>query len=509
VKLARRLVIVLLSGALPVGLLVAPSNAGPSATRSRLSYSGPVPLPDTGAMFGTYLRLDDHNGLTRQEAFTNFEALTERHMDIDREYPLWDENWPIADDEWSRDQGHTLYFSWKANLTGTLDCVMWPDIAAGLYDATVDAQAAKIIDFAAPIFFAFHHEPTTHHQGKSCGTPDDFIAAWRHIHDRFVADGVTNVTYAWTMTAWSFLQENAAQYYPGNDVVDLIASDGYNWFGCTFHPGLWREPYEIFIDFYQFGLAQGKPMVIAEYGTGEDPDVPGRKAQWFANFANQMKAWPEIKGVSYYNVGNGSCDRYVDTSPSSLQEFQDLGADPYFNPPVTTKAVSVADFSFTPKLASTDGGTGIRWNFAGPSSHTATDATTLGLFDSGTRSPGSSFTFYFIAAGTYTYQCSIHPTLMKGKVRVPLDAQPPSGNLTTEFTITWSADEAPTGYAFEVQIHRPGTSDWTSFYDGNLLSDVFIADAGPGTYVFRARYEKADATGFSGWSPLASIAVTA
>jgi hypothetical protein len=43
---------------------------------------------------------------------------------------------------------------------------------------------------------------------------------------------------------------------------------------------------------------------------------------------------------------------------------------------------------------------------------------------------------------------------------------------------------------------------------GNLLRNVFVADSGPGTYMFRARYEKADATGFSGWSPLASIAVT-
>jgi plastocyanin len=191
-----------------------------------------------------------------------------------------------------------------------------------------------------------------------------------------------------------------------------------------------------------------------------------------------------------------------------LQEFQDLGADPYFNPPVTTTAVSVADFSFTPKLATTGRGTGIGWDFGGPSSHTATDATTMGLFDSGPEPPGSSFTFYFIGAGTYTYRCSIHPTLMKGKVRVPLDAQPRSGNLTTEFTITWAADEAPAGYAFEVQIHRPGTSDWSSFYDGNLLSEVFVADSGSGTYMFRSRYKKADGTGFSGWSPLVSIAVT-
>jgi hypothetical protein len=185
-----------------------------------------------------------------------------------------------------------------------------------------------------------------------------------------------------------------------------------------------------------------------------------------------------------------------------------MGEDPYFNPPVATTPVTVADFSFSPSLAQVDRGTGVAWNFAGPSDHTATDPTTLGLFDSGSMSPGSSFTFYFIAAGTYSYRCSIHPTLMKGRVKVPLDAQPPTGNLTTEFTITWSVDEAPSGRAFEVQVHRPGSSDWASFYEGGLISDIFVADSGPGTYKFRARYKKTIGVAASAWSPLASIAVT-
>jgi plastocyanin len=494
-----------LLGALLLPLQPAPAIGGPG---SPVSYRGPVPLPSTGALFGAFVKPDRHNGTDRRVAWANFEALVGRHLDIDRQYPDWDDDWPSADDVWSRDQGHTLYFSWKANLSETGECVMWADIAAGLHDAEIDAQAQKIIAFGAPIFFAFHHEPTTHHQGQTCGTPTEYIAAWQHVHDRFVADGVSNVTYAWTMTAWSFLMGQAASYYPGNDTVDVIAADGYNWFGCTYHPGPWRETYDIFIDFYQFGLAQGKPMVIAEYGTGEDPAIPGRKAQWFANFADQVKAWPEIKGVSYYNVGNGSCDRYVDTSPSSLLEFQNMGADPYFNPPVPTTPVTVADFAFSPALADVDRGTEVAWSFAGPSDHSVTDGTSLGLFDSGIRSPGSSFSFSFIGAGTYRYRCSIHPTLMKGKVEVPLGAEPPSGNLSTEFTITWSIEEAPSGRAFGVQIRRPGSSQWSSFYQGGLIDEVFVADSGPGTYAFRARYENAGGVGASGWSVPAQITVT-
>jgi plastocyanin len=490
-----------------VSFAPAPLSTASDRHRSN-SYRGPVQLPETGALFGAFVRPDDHNGPDRRTAWTNFEALVGRPMDIDRQYPMWDDDWPNADDEWSRDQGRTLYFSWKANLVGTEACVDWADIAAGQYDADLDAQAGKIIAFGAPIIFAFHHEPTTHHHGISCGTAAEFIDAWRHVRDRFIVDGVTNVTYAWTMTAWSFLRGEAGTYYPGDDAVDVIAADGYNWFGCTFHPGPWREPEEVFIDFYEFGVDHAKPMVIAEYGTGEDPDVPGRKAQWFANFADQMRAWPEIKAVSYFNVGNGSCDRYVDTSPSSLQAFQDMGGDPYFNPPPTTTDVSVADFAFSPPLVQVDRGTGVAWTFAGPSDHTATDPSGLALFDSGVRSPGSSFTFFFIGAGTYAYRCSIHPTQMRGQVQVPVGAEPPSGNLTTEFTITWAADEAPSDRAFDVQIRRPGSTSWVSFYEGGLIDAVFVADAGPGRYRFRARYEKTNGVGASRWSAPTSIVVS-
>ena len=35
-----------------------------------------------------------------------------------------------------------------------------------------------------------------------------------------------------------------------------------------------------------------------------------------------------------------------------------------------------------------------------------------GLFDSGNLSPGTTFTFTFAAAGTYTYHCTIHPSMV-------------------------------------------------------------------------------------------------
>jgi plastocyanin len=486
-----------------VGLL-APSPT--SAIQS--SPFGPVPLPENGALFGAYVKLDAHNGFERRAAWLNFEVLAERKMAIDRQYYLWDADFPTADDEWSRDLGRTLYMSWNANgSTPEIGCARWADIAAGLHDAEIDAQAEKIKAFVAPMFFAFHHEPMTLPPPgyEPCGEPEEFIAAWRHIRERFIANGVNNVTWSWTVTAWSFGQGEADEWYPGDDAVDVIAGDGYNFYGCDHHPGPWREFDEVFLPYYQFGVEHGKPMVIAEWGTGEDDEVEGRKAQWFLNALETLKGWPEIKGLSYFNVGT-TCERYIDSSESARAAFAEIGNDPYLNP-VSVENVAVSDFRFDPSISSISQGTGIEWSFEGPSNHTATDSSGMELFDSGPKGPGSSYTFTFNSAGIFRYKCTIHPTQMKGSVRVPVTVSPASGEVGTPFTITWSAENAPAGYKFDVQIKRPG-DPWTNWLFGQTArSTTFVPDE-VGSYSFKARTRKTANGKASVFSQPTSIDVT-
>jgi plastocyanin len=508
-KHSWRRISVFVAGLLALGLLL-PAQAVGQATAGRALYiyNGPVQLPDNGILFGGYVPPDPHNGSDRRTALTNFETMIGRPLAIERVYVLWNEAWPTADDLWSRDQGHTLYMSWNASPDDGSGCRKWADIANGVYDTEIDSRAQDIIGFAAPMFFSFHHEPTTAPPNHiSCGTPQDYQAAWRHIHDRFVADGVTNVTYSITYTAQNFDKDKAKDFYPGDDIIDTVAADGYNWYGCPFHPGPWREMSEIFQHFYQFGVDHQKPLIIAEYGSGEDTADPSAKAQWFTNGADQLKKWPMIKGVSYFNVGNGgSCDRYVDSSTNSLQAFSTNGLDPYFNPPVTTTDITIADFSFTPNSVTVPQGSVVRWTNNGPSVHTVT-ANKMNLFDSGDVSVGSNFAWVFTQAGTYAYHCSIHPS-MTGAVKVAPTADPANGNVTTVFTIGWAANFAPDGFVYDVQIKRPG-GVWTNWKMAQTnLSDTFMADQGTGTYAFRARYHDQTSGATSGWSPQVKIVVS-
>lgn len=540
---------------------------------------GPPILPASGALFGAYVRVDpSRTGPTRPTAIAAVENEIGRALALDREYYLWNQSWPTADDTASVAAGRTLYLSWSARRTDGTH-VSWIDIANGVFDGTIDRQAAAISALGAPVFFSFNHEPEN--DGVS-GTPADFVAAFRHIEDRFDVDGVTNVSYAWTMMAWSFRQGIAGRYYPGDAYADVIAADGYTWYGCNNPSGPWRTFTEVFQPFYAFGRTRGKPMMIAEWGATEDLAKPGRKATWIDEASTQLKQWPQIKGVMYFNTDNG-CPRWVDSSAASLAAFSAMGADPYFNPPpsltissgppiwtantsatmtfsgndpagvgfrcsldggaakgcqgggtsysgialgdhvfsvwqvdgsdarvggvarwswtvIQRPPINVADAGFSPATAYSTQGAPVLWAASGARDHTVTDASGMGLFDSGSLSAGSTFTFTFAAAGAYTYRSTLDSG-MNGTVKIPIVVQPAVGSASTAFGIGWASEAPPAGYVYDVQIQRPGSTwkKWSSFWGTVATSGMFTPDVGAGTYSFRARMRLPSIARQSGW----------
>lgn len=80
--------------------------------------------------------------------------------------------------------------------------------------------------------------------------------------------------------------------------------------------------------------------------------------------------------------------------------------------------VSITNFQFTPASFTAVVGDTVLWtNNAGATDHTASSTSTPGgvsAFNSGTLSPGDTFSYVIPAAGSYAYQCNFHPSLMTG-----------------------------------------------------------------------------------------------
>jgi plastocyanin len=80
----------------------------------------------------------------------------------------------------------------------------------------------------------------------------------------------------------------------------------------------------------------------------------------------------------------------------------------------TSNAVRVADNNFTPSATTVAPGTTVTWTWAGTREHNVT-------FDDGTASAtqtSGTFQRTFATAGTFSYHCTIHGSIMSGVVTV-------------------------------------------------------------------------------------------
>ena len=73
-------------------------------------------------------------------------------------------------------------------------------------------------------------------------------------------------------------------------------------------------------------------------------------------------------------------------------------------------SVSIAGFAFAPATITVPVGASITWTNSDSAGHTVTADD--GSFKSGTLTTGATFKQTFAAAGTYTYHCSIHASMV-------------------------------------------------------------------------------------------------
>jgi hypothetical protein len=215
---------------------------------------------------------------------------------------------------------------------GTDRFIPWRNVANGSEDAQIDKTAAHIKAFGKKVFLSFHIEPES--KVGTYGSVGDFAAAWRHVHDRFARDGVTNVVWVWNVVGYgAYYSQYLGGLYPGDAYVDWIAWDPYNWYVC--HKSDWISFGDKVSQFYGWLMGHGlgdKPFMLAEYGSREHLTDPNAKGSWFGGIVPALKSrLPNVRAVVYFNNGtaNPGCNWQVDTSQAALLAFARAGQDPY------------------------------------------------------------------------------------------------------------------------------------------------------------------------------------
>ena len=375
-----------------------------------------------------------------------------RSVDTVRTFALWDDSFPTNQDLAALD-GRNLILSIKPQ-TDADGRLRWADIAAAqpgeqLYEDMVRwANALK--PYEDQIWITFHHEPEAR-SNLPHGNAEEFKQAWRTFNTVLADHGFDPLGRVWIMTDFSFQvpaadRRHAEKWYPGDEWVEALAADAYNWFDCRAGAEIgWLDLEDIIEEFRQFGLAHpDEQLMLTEFGSVEDRNNPARKAQWFADAQDLFKqpGYGQFTTLSYFSLndtsGNFNCDWRFTTSPQSQAALAALVDDPFYGgggtPPPPPEPPPMPPPVVEPACVATANGAGfdLAWNEVGDpvirrnGGWLATpEPGTTSYFDS-TAPPDSNYEIRIYGNGPrLDLTCTTETAPAPPPVDPPVDPEPP------------------------------------------------------------------------------------
>ncbi len=205
-------------------------------------------------------------------------------------------------------------------------------IIRGDHDVYIRQWAKDAAAYGEPIYLRFDQEMNLSRfpwgVGVNGNTSDQYVAAWRHVHDIFRQEGATNVRWVWSPNVSNGSSTPFAQVYPGDAYVDWVALDGYNW-GTTQSWSRWTSLADVFGPSYDALVRMtNKPIMIAEVGCAE---AGGDKAAWIRQgFLQEVPSkLPRVRAIVYSN-GDWDADWRVESSPAALDAFREVASYPTY-----------------------------------------------------------------------------------------------------------------------------------------------------------------------------------
>ena len=196
-----------------------------------------------------------------------------------------------------------LIVTWEPWDPATREGIDFDLVLSGGYDEYIKSFADRLKSSGGPVFVRFAHEMNGDWYpwaGTKIGK-EKYIALYRYVKAAFDKLDVTNVKWVFSVNWEDVPKENNdfMQYYPGDDFVDYVGIDGYNW-GNTKSWSAWMGFKDIFGKRYE-DLARlvKKPVLISEFSsTGSGGD----KAAWIKDAMNGIKQMKDVAGFILFNV---------------------------------------------------------------------------------------------------------------------------------------------------------------------------------------------------------------
>ena len=191
-------------------------------------------------------------------------------------------------------------------------------IIAGVHDDYLYRWADELAAWGQPVYLRFAHEPngTWYPWSPAGGTSaQSYVQAWRHVRSIFATKNVQNVRWIWAPNV-VLGDEKLADWYPGDDVVDVVGVDGYNW-GTSIPGGTWTSPKSLFGESFDQirEFAPDKPILVTEVGSAESG---GSKPKWIADLVDYLAGASAVSGFVWFDYDKET-DWRISSSPESAE----------------------------------------------------------------------------------------------------------------------------------------------------------------------------------------------
>lgn len=272
-------------------------------------------------------------------------------------YQDWAQPFPKDDVEKVISYGAVPHIVWEPWFWGDKERVKLAEISSGKWDEYLRSWARPIKELGQPIFLRVGHEFNIEgypwgivNNGKN---PDNYIQAYRHVVDLFRREGANNVLWVWAPMNYSFPKESWNDWvnsYPGDNYVDWVGFDGYNW-GTTQSWSDWQVLKYLFRE--QVRLARKlwptKPIMIAEFASAEKG---GNKAAWIRELPGYLKtSMRDIDAIVWFDEKKET-DWRINSTPAALAAYKEIMRDPLFSSSgPTLAAFTVSPEKFVKKVA--------------------------------------------------------------------------------------------------------------------------------------------------------------
>lgn len=215
---------------------------------------------------------------------------------------------------------------------------LYKTIADGACDDHLKKSMENLRNYNKPVFFRFAWEmnlPSMYWSvDKTKSSPQNFVDAWRRFHTISKEVRANNVIWVLSFNTTNSVTTAYAKLFPGDEYIDWVAIDGYNW-GNT-HPwagwasfnGTFKASYKELTDL------TNKPVMISEVNSAPT-GTGGDKAAWLRDMLDTQipKEFPNVQAVVIFNedkTEGEKIDWRIETSPDYINALKESFKNPLY-----------------------------------------------------------------------------------------------------------------------------------------------------------------------------------